>query len=92
MNQGLYFAESKTVSAFNPGYIDLFFKQDYYRLLDMITSNKINKIFIENKETLYPQAFCFEKDINKVFLNRMTKYKKIDDNGSMALYERHKDL
>ena len=45
-NQPLFLDGSKRVSAFNPGYLDLFFKSDVPRLEDMIIDSSFN-IYLE---------------------------------------------
>ena len=47
VNQGNYLAETKTISAFNTGCIDIFYKSDYMRLIDTIKNGNY-KIFIRH--------------------------------------------
>ena len=79
VNQGNYLAETKTISAFNTGCIDIFYKSDYMRLIDTIKNGNY-KIFISH----YPRK---DTEIMKI-LNK--DYTLIDQGEKLYHYKKKK--
>jgi len=77
VNQGNYLAETKTISAFNTGCIDIFYKSDYMRLIDTIKNGNY-KIFISH----YPKK---DDEIMKI-LNE--KYTLIEQGDKLFYYKK----
>ena len=45
--QGIYFGNTNTLSAINPGLEDLFYKKDYQRILTFLIKNDSTKVFLQ---------------------------------------------
>jgi hypothetical protein len=80
--QGLYHELSNTASAFNPGFMELFFKTDYERLLSTM-ENKNLKIFFE------PNYFRFT-DL-QIFPILASDYQFIESKGNFYYFEKRKE-
>jgi hypothetical protein len=81
--QGLYHSLSKTTSAINPGFTDLFFKSDYERVLSFLIKNEITKIFFE------PEAFRFSD--TRIPLILSTLYNITETNGKVLFLTKKKE-
>jgi hypothetical protein len=78
--QGLYHDLTQRGSAFNPGYMNLFWRDDYERFLDFLRTNTTIKIYFENS-TQSP----FSRDFTKPVLTLLTCcYDDVESNGSMS--------
>ena len=74
-NSGTYFSEIPNISAFNPGFSELFLKSDYARLEKVIAESDV-KIFADRT-----------KEVNNV-MNIFRPLTIIDSNGNMFLLKR----
>jgi len=73
--QGVYYNCTNTVSAFNPGFMDMFYKNDHDRLVDLIVKRS-------------PKIFFATSDyFDNTIISLLDKHKKIDSNGSMIYYK-----
>lgn len=80
-HQGVYFAETATSSSFQPGLGDLFFRRDYERLTEMISTGTTDKIFIDSTMVRY-----IGLNIAPDFFTVLKRYYNVvDSNGTMAL-------
>jgi hypothetical protein len=75
--QSIYHIESNTVSAFNPGFVDLFFNNDIDRLKKGLQTS-IQKVFIANEPDHYQVISALTPEIKQNFVfvdsNRNLKY------------------
>jgi hypothetical protein len=78
--QSIYHSNSNTSSIFNPGFIELFFKRDYERLIDMLLYNDGIKIFFE--------PTLFRTNDTKILRLISSCYQVKMDNGNMLLLEK----
>jgi len=78
--QGLYHCYSNTASAFNPGFVELYFRTDYERLLSLLDNQPNLKVFFE------PKYFRFS-DLR--ILNRLTaSFDLKQNNGSIFYFQK----
>ncbi|HEY6008350.1 MAG TPA: hypothetical protein VIU40_08510 [Geobacteraceae bacterium] len=77
--QSYYYGLSQTVAAVNPGLLDLFWREDYNRIIRFLAFNKGCKVFYE------PEAFEFsDRMIHDVLAN---EYTVRSTNGQVQLLE-----
>ena len=80
---GLYYGMTKTTAAVNPGFMELFFKTDYERILSFLIKNKSTKIFFE------PEAFRFNDSRIPVILSSL--YNIAETNGKVLLLSKKRE-
>lgn len=78
--QGLYYGLADRPAAFNPGFIDLFWRTDYNRLLNLLISNVQTKVFFE------PDNFTYYDNQIPALLADLYEVQK--SNGRVLLLQR----
>lgn len=77
--QGLYHGLTQRGSAFNPSYMDLFWRDDYVRFLNFLHKNATTKIYFDsNSRPAFPPALA-----NPVMTLFTCCYAKVDSSGPM---------
>ncbi|HEY6837642.1 MAG TPA: hypothetical protein VI389_02750, partial [Geobacteraceae bacterium] len=79
-HQAYYYGFSHTVAAINPGLLDLFWREDYNRIVRFLASNKDVKIFFD------PQGFARYNDMVDTVLSGM--YEARSNNGRLWLLQK----
>lgn len=79
-NSGTYFSKIPNVSAFDPGFADLYLKSDYDRLAKLMAESDVKIFFSENSPESFYALIGLFKDL-----------KIIDSNGHMRLLQKKRN-
>ena len=85
--EGFYFSKSGTLSAFNPGLLEVFLKEDDERLKYILTNTR-PKIFVDNISPInQPSSLIGEPTLAFIKNILSNDYKKVEEVSNMVFYE-----
>ncbi len=87
--QAVYHSETMTASSFDTGLIELFYKEDYDRLISLIQDSDI-KIFFDKDPIAMTQNFVWKYNNNHLASVIKNRYKKIASSNNMDFFSKIK--